>query len=167
MATMLSRAVLLAENLGRLSGPKVRQADGFFRVRVNRAAPARSGRAGCPGIAADIGRERWRRCERDGRASASERERRSPFAILDSCSLLNRAPGSRAVRSRGTRLGDFPSEDRRDSCATDRSAVPRAVPSTFPSTSAASVPAFPANYLSLARGGNACQTVVTGPMTAR
>lgn len=62
----------------------------------------------------------------------SETERRSPSAMLDSCSLLNRAPGSRAIRSRGFRLGDFPPEDRRDSCATDRGTAPRPVPSAFP-----------------------------------
>lgn len=162
MATMLSRAVSLAENLGRLSGPKVRQAGGFFRVYVNRAAPTRSSeRAGCPEINTDRPRgEKEGEREREGRASASETERRSPIAILDSCSLLNRAPGSRAIRSRGCRLGDFPPEDRRDSYATDRGTAPRAVPSALPLTGAA----CQSNYRSFVRG-DTCQTVVTGPMT--
>jgi len=41
MATMLSRAISLAENLGRLSSTKVCQVDGFFRIHVNRMILAR------------------------------------------------------------------------------------------------------------------------------
>lgn len=77
MATMLSRAVLLAENLGRLSGPKVRQAGGSFRARVNRGGPvrARCPGAGSPRTSAARGAAGARETEAQ---SASERERRSP-----------------------------------------------------------------------------------------
>jgi len=74
-------------------------------------------------------------------------ERRLPIAILDSCSLLNWAPGSRVIRNRGLCLRDFPLEDRRDSYAINRGTQ-------------STVFAFELNYRLIARR-DISQTIIT------
>lgn len=120
MATMLSRAVLLAESLGRFNGSKVRHVAEIFRC--GRSLITRSARfverAECPSTVL----RRWRSARSGERKGEARRDRRRAMhsrsggcerrgrsgAILNGRSLLNRAPGSRAIRSQAaSRRGWF------------------------------------------------------------